>query len=94
MAEKQYEAVRRQLQQEFLSSADFLKKSDRDRQIEFELYAILGAMIDGMNTELNSVPDEGKRTQLRKLASESFTSLMGVPPERVELSSGGYYRTR
>lgn len=85
-----FEALRIQLQVEFLASPDFRRKGDRDRQMEFELYAILGTMIATMAYDQAIAPTPARAQLLRRLARESFVGLMGVPPERVRMTAAGY----
>lgn len=90
MPQTQFDALRRQFEREFAASADFQRKSDRDRQVEFEIYAILGSVVAVMDYNLRQTPNAADTAQMKKLARESFTGLMGVPPERVRLTAAGY----
>jgi hypothetical protein len=90
ISDAQFQALRGQFERQFAASGDFQQKSDRERQIEFEIYAILGTMIIMMQLNLEDAPDPAGTAQMKRLAGESFVGLMGVPPEQVRMTSAGY----
>jgi hypothetical protein len=81
LSEIQFNALRRQLDEAFASSPSFQRKRDRERQIEFELYGILGTAV------LN--PDESQRPRLKMLARESLIGLLGVSPDQLVITERG-----
>lgn len=76
-----FDVVRGQLAREFASDPAFQRKSDRERQLEFELYAILGTAV--------VLHDPAKRESLRTLARENLIAALGVPPERIVITDRG-----
>ena len=89
MPRSQFDALRRQLERAFQSNPVFQRKSDRDRQIEFEAYAIMGSVIDISSTAYKQANDNKGLQDVKQLAKAHFESMMGLPPERVRFSDQG-----
>jgi hypothetical protein len=81
LSQARFDSLRRQLERALAADPDFARKSDRDRQIEFELYAILGTAV--------LLQDESQRERLRRLARENLEGVLGVAPERIAITDEG-----
>jgi hypothetical protein len=82
-------AVRAQLEQVFLANPEFLRKSDREKQVELETYAIMATWIDATAHLLKEAKEERAMRAVREAARASFEDLMGVSPDRVRISRAG-----
>lgn len=81
LTQAQFQLLRRQFAREFAASPAFQRKSSRERQIEFEIYAILGTALVAIE---GATPE-----RLRLMARENLVATLGVPPERLAMTENG-----
>lgn len=82
LSQAQFDSVYSQLRSEFAASGQFRAKADRERQVEFELYGILGTAV---------LPVAGvEQKTVRALARENLRGFFGAVPEQISLTPEGF----
>lgn len=89
LSEDQMNAIRRQIQALFATSANFQRAGNRDRQLLYENYAIVGMSVGASYDSAREHGDKQLMTRMQDHARKFIEEMMGVSINRVRFTATG-----